>query len=266
MKTFTKEIEALKKIKHPAEELEENSRIRERVTEIKERLKSIDEERRQLYAEYSRTYSLTKENRLRDRDSELRKEAEKLRSEKNNLIEAQGDIFRVITGRKIEAEKQKQAEYNEELMQIRYGKMNAVNTFDEKTFKQLSAREKEVEAMKEDSAAKIAEYAAERPELEKEISQLRKEIEKETAEEVLRICDQLRQIYETRMAEDAQIREIEKDYDLTEDEEKKRSRYEMFGSFLRWDILSMLDRMTQHSTNEINHFRDIAAPEGSANV
>lgn len=260
MKSFTKEIESLKKIKHTAEELDENSRISERIAEIKDRLKSISEDRQQIASEYSRTYSAEREKKLREKDSELRQEAEKLRIEKENLLFSQGNIFRVITGRKIEAEKQKQAEYNEELMQIRYGKMQAVNTFDEKTFKQLSAREKELESMKADSAAKIAEYMTEKPEIEKEINRLREQIKKETAAEVLKIYDQLRQILETRTAEDAMITEIEKNYDLSEDEEKKRQKYSNIG-WMGWDILRNLDLIFQHSQNEINYFGNIAHDE-----
>jgi hypothetical protein len=260
MKTFTKEIEALKKIEHTPEELEENSRISERLAEITDRLKSISEQRKQIYVEYNRTYSLATENRLRDKDTELRKEAEALKAEKTNLLFSQGDIFRTITGRKIEAERQKQAEYNEELMQIRYDKMNAVNTFDEKAFKALSAREKELEAMKADSAAKVAEYSAEKPEIEKAVSKLREQIEKETAAEVLKICDQLQAILETRSAEDAMITEIERNYDLSEDEEKKRQKYSAI-SFGRWEILRALDYIQQHSSNEFNYFRRIAHDE-----
>lgn len=260
MKTYTEEIEALKQIKHTPEEMEEISRISNRIKEIDARLKAIDKEQRELYEKHHDSYSIIKRSEYENKNSELNEELRKLREEKNDLYRNQQNIFDVIRNKNIEVESQKQREYSEELEQIRIRKQYAVNTVDKKAFDKLDAREKEVEAMKAESKAKIEDYSAAKSEIEIKIEQLRKEIDKETASEVLNHINALQQIFDARKAELEQIMAIQKKFDLSDQENEK---YSAWGTIEHWklDTLNIITDILEKAEKHSDKLHEMASYE-----
>ena len=113
-----------------------------------------------------------------------------------------------------EAEK-KLAELNEELLNIRYMKQQAVNSFNKNLFDQLQERETAAEAEKAEITATIEASRAAVSEMTTAAEILLEKIRKQTAAEAVKLFDQLAELAEVRRQEYAEIVAIEDAYNNT---------------------------------------------------
>lgn len=213
MKKFDKEIDQLRKIEHTQEEKVELRKIDNELEQIRNTRQQLNEERRQLNTEYN-AYHIPKsrEDKILNRLHEIRQETELLQSKEDSLTFSKKNIFqRVEEMKRGEAEK-KLAELNEELLNIRYMKQQAVNSFNKNLFDQLQERETAAEAEKAEITATIEASRAAVSEMTTAAEILREKIRKQTAAEAVKLFDQLAELLDMRTAEENEIRSIEDAY------------------------------------------------------
>lgn len=260
MKTYTKEIEALKQIKHTPEELETFEQINTEISAIDKQIKELQKQYYKNNDHYSKTYSIFSGESLLHKMKEIRNEIIPLTEAKNELIAARNNISETVRNLKIEAEKRRIAGIDEELNQTREERKNAFENLNKKEFDKLSEKEKILNSEKEDAQKNIEEYRKYVPEMQAATEALKRKIEKETAEEVLNHLDAIQQIFEARKADLENVLSIQKDFDLSDKNVKDYSLYSILG-YWKWDVLTSINKILSASENGINELHEMASYE-----
>ncbi len=250
MKTYTKEIEALKNIEHTPEEIEELSRIDKELADIEKRQDQLKEEREQLNREYNRTMSKSREDKITARLHEIRKERETINRRKDNLIFYKEDIFSHVKDLKDKEEKKRLEEVVTELFDLDEKKKIAFGNYDRDSLDEYIRQEKEAEVKKAVIKKAIEDNQKAVSPMQKATDVLRKKILKETAAEVVKLFDQLEEIMKARDAEETEIKKIENEYNY------RSAGEEFYVSF--YDPYRDLKKILSNNKYQIQKFKDIA--------